>query len=109
VRFSGSGEPVTLGLSPARGREFSDDDEMHRRDRSVILTDRLWHTRSSADSGIPGSTIVLDHRPFNGAGIMPPGPNHPGPLLALAATTFDCYLPARRATGADLMRSLRSE
>jgi predicted permease len=91
MQLSGSGEPVMLsgfqvsagyfhmlGLSPARGREFSTEDELHGRGRSVILSDRLWRTRFSADPAILGRTVMLDQVPFTVVGIMPPGVHHPG-------------------------------
>ena len=91
VQLSGAGEPVMLssfqisagyfhllGFSPARGREFSADDELHERGRSAILSDRLWRTRFSADPAILGRTIMLNEVPFTVVGVMPPGFHHPG-------------------------------
>jgi predicted permease len=66
-----------LGLTPARGREFGADDELQR-GRSVILSDRTWRTRFSADPAILGRTITLDQVPFSVVGIMPAGVHHPG-------------------------------
>jgi len=90
VQLSGSGQPVMLsgflvsagyfhmlGLTPARGREFGADDELQR-GRSVILSDRTWRTRFSADPAILGRTITLDQVPFSVVGIMPAGVHHPG-------------------------------
>jgi predicted permease len=108
VQLSGSGEPVMLsgfqvsagyfhmlGISPARGHEFSTDDELDGRGRSVILSDRLWRTRFSADPGILGRTLTLDQQPFIVAGIMPPGAHHPGNNFHAVADgeTVDVWCP----------------
>ncbi len=108
VQLSGSGEPVMLsgflvsagyfhmlGLSPARGREFSAEDELHGRGRSVILSDRLWRTRFSADPAILGRTLTLDQVPFTIVGIMSAGAHHPGNNFHAVADgeTVDVWCP----------------
>ncbi|MEI9972385.1 MAG: ABC transporter permease [Ignavibacteriota bacterium] len=108
VQLSGAGEPVMLsgfqisagyfhllGLSPARGREFSAEDELHERGRSAILSDRLWRTRFAADAAILGRTILLNEVPFTVVGIMPPGVHHPGNTYQAVAEgeTVDIWCP----------------
>jgi predicted permease len=91
LQLSGSGQPerftgfaVTagffrvLGLHPARGHEFSSNDEIPGNEQQVILSDRLWRNRFAADPNIVGRKITLDARPFTVAGVMPPGTEHPG-------------------------------
>ena len=108
VQLSGAGEPVMLsgflvsagyfhmlGVTPARGREFSSDDELHGRGRSAILSDHLWRTRFSADPAILGRTIMLDEVPYAVVGIMPPGVHHPGNTYHSVADgeTVDVWCP----------------
>ena len=91
LQLSGTGQPerftgfaVTagffhpLGLRPARGREFTANDEIPGNEQQVILSDRLWRNRFAADPNILGRKIMLDSRPFTVAGVMPPGTEHPG-------------------------------
>lgn len=91
LQLSGAGRPErftgfqitagyfhTLGLRPARGREFNASDEIPGNGRSVILSDRLWRNRFAADPHILGRKITLDSEPFTVAGVMPPGTEHPG-------------------------------
>ena len=91
LQLSGSGQPerftgfaVTagffrvLGLHPARGHEFTSNDEIPGNEQQVILSDRLWRNRFAADPNIVGRKIPLDSRPFTVAGVMPPGTEHPG-------------------------------
>jgi len=91
LQLSGTGQPerftgfaVTagffhaLGLRPARGREFTANDEIPDNQQQVILSDRLWRNRFAADPNILGRKIMLDSRPFTVAGVMPPGTEHPG-------------------------------
>ena len=68
----------TLGLQPARGREFNTNDEIDGNGHSVLLSDRLWRNRFAADPHILGRTIVLNAEPYAVVGIMPPGTEHPG-------------------------------
>lgn len=108
VQLSGSGEPIMLsgfqvsagyfhilGLSPARGREFSTEDELHGRGRSAILSDRLWRDRFFADPAILGRTIMLDQVPFTVVGLMPPAVHHPGNTYHSVAEgeTVDVWSP----------------
>ncbi len=45
---------TTLGLTPARGRDFSFDDELPERGRLTILSDRLWRDPFRSGSKYPG-------------------------------------------------------
>ncbi len=91
VQLSGSGEPVrlagfrvtagyfrVLGVAPARGREFNAKDELPGNGHVVILSDRTWRDKFSADPGIVGRKLTLDSQPYTVVGVMPPGTEHPG-------------------------------
>jgi predicted permease len=109
VQLSGSGaDPVmlrgftvtagyfhTLGLNPARGRDFTNEDELAGRSRLAILSDRLWHSRFSADPNIVGSKITLNTEAFTIVGVMPPGAQHPGNNFQAVADgdTVDLWMP----------------
>src|SRR5271169_27815 len=49
-----------LGLSPVLGRDFQPSDDRLHGPTVVILSDRLWHRRFSADPGIIGRQITLE-------------------------------------------------
>jgi predicted permease len=108
VQLSGSGDPVMLsgfqvsagyfhllGVNPARGRDFSAEDELHGRGRSAVISDRLWRTRFSADPAILGRTVTVDEVPFTVIGVMPPGVHHPGNTYHEVAEgeTVDIWCP----------------
>ncbi|HXM44021.1 MAG TPA: ABC transporter permease [Bryobacteraceae bacterium] len=91
LQLSGSGQPerftgfqVTagffqvLGLHPARGREFTANNEIPGNQQQVVLSDRLWRYRFASDPNIVGRKITLDSQPFTVVGVMPPGTEHPG-------------------------------
>ncbi len=108
AQLSGSGEPVmlrafsvsgsyfsTLGLTPARGRDFLKDDELPGRGRIVILSDRLWRSRFNADPSIIGHNITLNTVTQMVVGIMPPNAQHPGNNFHAVAdgNTVDLWVP----------------
>jgi len=84
-----------LGLSLARGRDFSTDDELPERGRLAILSDRLWRSRFAADQNILGRTITLNTETYTVVGVMPPGAQHPGNNFQAVADgdTVDLWTP----------------
>ena len=83
--LTGMGEPVrlpglrvsynffkTLGVEPARGRDFLPEEELPGRANEVLLTDALWKTRFASDPGIVGRVIQIDGSPNTVVGVMPP-------------------------------------
>ncbi|HXJ96949.1 MAG TPA: ABC transporter permease [Terriglobia bacterium] len=91
VQLSGSGEPVhlsafrvtagyfeVLGIAPALGRDFGQNDELPGNGSLVILSDRAWRKEFGAATDIVGRKITLDSQPFTVAGVMPPRTEHPG-------------------------------
>src|SRR5262245_51606224 len=82
--LTGSGDPVrldgarvtpsvfaTLGIAPALGRAFADEEDVPGRDGVVILAHEFWMARFNADPSIVGRTITLDGLPHVVVGILP--------------------------------------
>ena len=58
--FVGARYLRTLGLAPARGRDFDPGIDAHGgAERQVIISDALWHRRYNADPDIVGKTVDL--------------------------------------------------
>jgi putative ABC transport system permease protein len=78
VRVSAS-LPGVLGVRPAFGRMFSEDEDRPGLvERRVVLSDGLWRQRFGAAAGILERTITLDGKPFIVTGVMPPRFDFPG-------------------------------
>ncbi len=61
-----------LGVRPAQGRDFRDEEEQEGRDTVANLTDRLWRRRFHADLSLVGRTISLNGRARTVVGILAP-------------------------------------
>jgi putative ABC transport system permease protein len=61
-----------LGVQPAMGRWFSEEDHVPRSPETVILTDGYWGRRFGKDPAIVGRHIPVDSRPRLVVGVMPP-------------------------------------
>jgi predicted permease len=62
-----------LGATPARGRTFSDaEDVVGQPSYVTVLSDGLWRRRFGADPQIVGRTITLTGRSYTVIGVMPP-------------------------------------
>ena len=66
-----------LGVSPALGRGFQADDDRPGANRVVVLSDRFWRARFSADPNIINRTLRLEGESVQVIGVMPPGFEHP--------------------------------
>ena len=72
----------TLGLTPALGRDFREEEDRVGAPQTVILSDRLWHDRFDARRDVIGQHIMLDGVPHTVIGVMPPGVEFPGTAAA---------------------------
>lgn len=62
---------TVLGLRPAAGRLFTDEDD--RAGAAVIvLSDRYWRARFASDPAVAGRTVTLNRVPFTILGVTPP-------------------------------------
>lgn len=84
--LTGTGRPETLagarvspgyfrvlGVRPALGRTFRDEEEAPGSGRVAVLSHGLWTARFGADPGIVGRTIRLDDEAYTVVGVMPAG------------------------------------
>jgi putative ABC transport system permease protein len=63
-----------LGVSAARGRTFSPDEDLVAKPVYVtVLSDGLWKRRFGADPAMVGRTVTLNAVAYTVVGIMPPG------------------------------------
>jgi putative ABC transport system permease protein len=61
-----------LGIAPALGRGFADEEATAGRDDVVLLSSGFWQRQFGGDPKIIGHTIDLDGRPCIVVGILPP-------------------------------------
>jgi putative ABC transport system permease protein len=86
MNLSGDGEPAVedtaratpdlfalLGVAPARGRIFTNEELVPGKDGVAILSDALWRSRYGSDPKVIGRTIRLDTKPYTVIGVMPAG------------------------------------
>ncbi|HEY6214078.1 MAG TPA: ABC transporter permease, partial [Vicinamibacterales bacterium] len=61
-----------LGVKPALGRFFRDDEGREGADAVLVLSDRGWRDRFNADPSVVGRSVVVDGKPFTIVGVAPP-------------------------------------
>jgi len=61
-----------MGVAPALGRSFTDEDERPDADVAVI-SHGFWQGHFAGRTDVIGRTVVLDAQPFTVVGVMPPG------------------------------------
>jgi predicted permease len=60
-----------MGVAPALGRVFTDDEGEVGNDKRVVLSDALWHSQFGADPGVVGRDLRLNGQPYTIVGVMP--------------------------------------
>jgi putative ABC transport system permease protein len=60
-----------LGVAPAVGRDFTNEDDQVNGPNVVVLSDAVWRRRFAANPGVVGRPITLDGRQFTVIGVMP--------------------------------------
>ncbi len=61
-----------LGVPPAIGRDFTDDDDRPGAGRVVIISHGLWERKFGGDPGILGKSLILNDQPYTIVGVAPP-------------------------------------
>ncbi|MDP2322221.1 MAG: ABC transporter permease [Acidobacteriota bacterium] len=105
----------TLGVPPALGRHFNQQDDQAGAEAVVILSDDVWLRRYNRDAGIIGRAVRVNGRPHTIVGVMPPKFSFPQnqkvwiPLAPVAQqelrTNRSLFVFARMKPGVDLARS----
>lgn len=90
-----------LGVEPAFGRSFAEEDDRPSANATVILTWGLWRRRFGGDLSILSKTIHLDAQSYTVIGIMPPWFGYPEQSVQL-------WTPIYHEINADEMRALDS-
>jgi predicted permease len=80
---------ATLGVQPALGRAFRDEDDRQDATRVVVISDTLWRRRLGGSASALGSTLRMDGETYTVIGVMPASFDYPS-----ADTQF--WLPASR-------------
>jgi putative ABC transport system permease protein len=74
----------TLGVQPALGRDFLENEDLPGSNQVVILSHGLWQRRFGGDSSIVGKAISIDGHPMTVAGVMPASfDNAPSPMAKI--------------------------
>lgn len=67
----------TLGIAPARGRDFRPEEDQPNGPAVAILSHEYWQTRFGGRENIIGENLILSGRPHEVIGIMPPRLTNP--------------------------------
>jgi len=72
ARVSASLFPL-LGIHPALGRAFSEEEDQPGHDGVAVISDRLWRSRFQASPAILGRKILANGAPLEVIGVLPVG------------------------------------
>lgn len=75
---------AVLGVTPAAGRLYADDDEA-----TAVISERLWQSRFGGDPSVVGSQILVNSRTFTLGGVA-----RAGFVGTMSTFTGDLWLPA---------------
>jgi predicted permease len=64
---------ATLGVVPARGRFFTEEETEYARSRVVVLTDAYWRAHGNADPNVVGREMRVDGLKATVVGVLPRG------------------------------------
>ena len=64
---------AALGVPPALGRVFSNEEDQPEADHVMVLSERAWRTRFGADPNLVGRSLQIDGRSVQVIGVMPAG------------------------------------
>ena len=85
-----------LGVHPALGRGFLEEEETTGRHRRAVIGHGLWHRRFGGDPAIVGRTITLDAEPYEVVGVAPQGFDFPMGAEVWAPLAFDADAARQR-------------
>ena len=68
----------TLGVRPAVGRDFTEEDDVRLAPATAIISHEVWTRRYRADSNAIGKKIELNGKPVTIVGVLPAGFAMPG-------------------------------
>ncbi len=90
----------TLGVEPARGRNFAPEEDTRGGPRTAIISDGLWRRAFGATDDIISKEVLIDSQPYTIVGVMPAGfafpPGSNDPAEVFAPFQFDPASPGRR-------------
>lgn len=84
-----------LGIRPALGRTFTEEEDRPHGPPAAILSYHLWHTLFGNNPNLLGSSIELKGEPYTVVGILPQGAQTP-----LNADVYTPIQPSRTGEGA---------
>jgi hypothetical protein len=64
---------TTLGVGPALGRAFTEEETTFQTSHVVIVTDTYWREHLAADPQVIGRALRVDGERFTVVGVLPPG------------------------------------
>lgn len=83
-----------LGIQPAIGRNFTEDEDRSHGPKSVILSYTLWRSAFSANPDVVGQAILLKGEPYTVIGVLPQNATTP-----LNADVLTALQPTREGEG----------
>ncbi|MBV8808890.1 MAG: ABC transporter permease, partial [Acidobacteriaceae bacterium] len=99
----------TLGVGPAIGRSFTDQETTYETDDVVILTDQYWRKHFNADPHVLGHRIRVGGFPRTIVGVLPPGfrflSSEARLYLPLASRPED-RAPSQRHSGGNVIQTI---
>ncbi len=78
-----------MGVRPAIGRAFREDEDLPGGPRVVVLSHALWQNRFEGNPGIVGRAITLNTVPYTVIGVMPDGFRYPDVAALWTLFQFD--------------------